>query len=195
MDACPLFLFRPPTGSGIRRVKFKMKSELREDLTRRFRALLAEEAFDLWDLEVTSQSGRLVLRVFVDRAPGLATGVTVGECSYLNKKLGRYLEAENLLRGTFAMEVGSPGIERALTRPEHFGRYVGHQVEVRLHDPKEGRRNFRGELRAASADSIIVEDAEAGTVSLPLAQVKRSNVIADPWEGLREPKRKHGRTP
>lgn len=171
-----------------------MRSELREDLTRRFRALLAEEAFDLWDLEVTSQSGRVVLRVFVDRPPGVTPGITVGECSYWNKKLGRYLESENLLRGTFSMEVGSPGIERALTRPEHYGRFVGSQIEVRLHDPKEGRRNFRGELRAASADTIIVEDAEVGTVSLPLAQVKRSQLIADPWEGLREPKRRHDQT-
>lgn len=172
-----------------------MQRELREELTRRFEALLAEEAFDLWDLEVASQSGRLVLRVFVDRPPGIASGVTVGECSYWSKKLSRYLEAENLLRGTFAMEVGSPGIERALSKPEHYARFVGHQVEIRLHDPKDGRRNFRGELRAAGPDSIIVEDTEVGTVSLPLAQVKRSHVIADPWEGLREPKRKHGQTP
>jgi ribosome maturation factor RimP len=172
-----------------------MKSELREDLTGRFRALLEEEAFDLWDLEIASQSGRLVLRVFVERAVDGGPGVTVDDCTYWNKKLGRYLEAENVLRGEFALEVGSPGIERALTRAEHFARFVGHQVEVRLHDPKEGRRTFRGELRAAGPESIVVEDTEIGSVSLPLAGVRRSHVIADPWEGLREPKRKHGPTP
>ncbi len=172
-----------------------MRSELREELRHRFQAILEEEAFDLWDLEIASQSGRLVLRVFVDRAPGIGPGVTVGECSYWNKKLGRYLEAENVVRGAFLLEVGSPGIERALTRPEQYARFVGHRVEVRLHDPKDGRRTFRGELRAAGADSIVVEDGEVGMVSLPLAQVRRSQLIADPWEGLREPKRKHDRTP
>jgi ribosome maturation factor RimP len=169
-----------------------MRSELREELGRRFRALLEEEAFDLWDLEIAAQSGRTVLRVFVDRAGDRGAGITLADCSYWNKKLGRYLEGENLLRGAYVLEVGSPGIERALTRPEHFSRFVGHQVEVRLHDLKDGRRTFRGELRAAGPESIVVEDAEVGTVSLPLAGVRRSHLVADPWEGLREPKRKHG---
>jgi ribosome maturation factor RimP len=195
VDARPLFLFRPPKGSGCGRAKSKMRSELREELTRRFQALLEEEAFDLWDLEIAAQSGRTVLRVFLDRAVDRGPGVTVDDCSYWNKKLGRYLEAENVLRGAYVLEVGSPGIERALTRPEHFARYVGSQVEVRLHDPKDGRRTFRGELRAAGAESIVVEDAEVGSVSLPLAGVRRSRLVADPWEGLREPKRKHGPTP
>lgn len=195
MDARPLFLFRPPKGSGACRVKFKMRSELQEELTRRFQALLEEEAFDLWDLEIAAQSGRTVLRVFVDRAVDRGPGVTLDDCSYWNKKLGRYLEAENILRGAYVLEVGSPGIERALARPDHFARYVGSQVEVRLHDPKDGRRTFRGELRAAGTDSIVVEDAEVGAVSLPLAGVRRAHVVADPWEGLREPKRKHGPTP
>jgi ribosome maturation factor RimP len=195
VDARPLFLFRPPKGSGTGRAKFKMRSELREELIRRFQVLLEEEAFDLWDLEIAAQSGRTVLRVFVDRAVDRGPGVTLDDCTYWNKKLGRYLEAENVVNGAYVLEVGSPGIERALTRPEHFARYVGSRVEVRLHDPKDGRRTFRGELRAAGADSIVVEDAEVGSVSLPLAGVRRSHVIADPWEGLREPKRKHGPTP
>jgi ribosome maturation factor RimP len=192
VDACPLFLFRPEKGSGTRRAKLKMRSQLRDDLTRRFQALLEEEGFDLWDLELAAQSGRTVIRIFVERPADRGPGVTLEDCSYWNKKFGRYLEAENIVRGSYVLEVGSPGIERALTRPEHYARYVGHQVEVRLHDLKDGRRSFRGELRAAGGESILVEDADVGPVSLPFAGVRHARVIADPWEGLREPKRKHG---
>ncbi|HET7903079.1 MAG TPA: ribosome maturation factor RimP [Candidatus Eisenbacteria bacterium] len=166
-----------------------MHNDLKEELAARFRELLEEEAFTLWDLEVAGQSGRTVLRVYVDRQPG----VTLDECAYWSRKLARWLEEANLLRGAYVLEVGSPGIERALTRPEHYARFVGSRVEVRLHDPKEGRRTFRGELRAAGESSIVVEDPEAGTVSIPLASVRRSHVVADPWEGMREPKRKHDR--
>jgi ribosome maturation factor RimP len=166
-----------------------MQSELREELAGRFRALLEEEAFDLWDLEIAAQSGRMVLRVFVDRRPA----VTLEECAYWNRKLARYLEDENLIRGAYVIEVGSPGIERALHRPEQYRRYVGHQVEVRLHDLRDGRRTYRGELRAAGDASIVVEDAEAGTVSVPLTAIRKTQVVADPWEGMREPKRKHDR--
>ncbi|MGE5179318.1 MAG: ribosome maturation factor RimP [Bacteroidota bacterium] len=158
------------------------RNELREGLSQRLRALLEEEAFDLWDLDVTSQSGRQVLQVTVERPGG---GVTLDECAYWNRKIGRFLEAENLIPGPYVLEVGSPGIERTLTRPEQYARYVGASLEVKLHDPREGRRTFRGELRAAGPESIVVEDREAGTVSLPHAAIRKSHLIVDPWEGMR----------
>lgn len=157
------------------------RHELHDELERRLRNLLEEEAFDLWDLEFASQSGRTVVRIDVDRP----SGVTLDECAYWNRKIGRYLEAEDLMPGPYVLEVGSPGIDRVLRRPEHYARYVGSRVEVRLHDPVDGRRTFRGELRAAGAESIVVEDAEAGVVSLPLGAIRKSRVIADPWEGMR----------
>lgn len=155
--------------------------QLKEELTRRLQALLGEEMFELWELDLASQSGRTVVQVLVDRP----TGVTIADCAYWNKKIGRYLEAENIVPGSYVLEVGSPGIERPLSRPEHFARYVGRTVEVRLHDLHEGRRTFRGELRQAGADTILLEDPVAGRVSLPYAAIHRARVLADPWEGLR----------
>jgi len=162
------------------------RNELREDLTRRFRALLEEESFDLWDLEFASQSGVTVVRILVDRAPG----VTLQDCAYWNKKIGRYLEAENLIQGRYVLEVGSPGIERVLTRPEHYGRYVGSTLEVKLHEARDGRRTFRGELRASGPDSIVLADPDAGTVSLPYGAIRKSHLIVDPWEGMRGQERR-----
>jgi ribosome maturation factor RimP len=161
-------------------------NQLREDLAGRFEGLLREESYDLWDLEVASQSGATVVRVFVDRAPG----VSLQECAYWNKKLGRYLEAENLIEGRYVLEVGSPGIQRTLVRPEHYARFVGTNLEVKLHDPRDGRRTFRGELRAAGPDSIVVSDPDAGTVSLPYAAIRKSHLVIDPWEGMRGQERR-----
>ncbi|MGH7682602.1 MAG: ribosome maturation factor RimP, partial [Candidatus Eiseniibacteriota bacterium] len=161
-------------------------NQLREDLVGRFETLLREESFDLWDLELASQSGVTVVRVYVDRQPG----VSLQECAYWNKKFGRYLEAENLIRGRYVLEVGTPGIERALIRPEHYARFVGSSLEVKLHDPKDGRRTFRGELRVAGPDSIVISDPDIGTVSLPYVAIRKSHLIVDPWEGMRGQERR-----
>jgi ribosome maturation factor RimP len=157
------------------------RHQLKEELARRIGGLLSEETFDLWELELVPQSGRLVLRVLVDRA----SGVTLEDCAYWSRKIGRFLEAEDLLPGRYVLEVGSPGIERTLSRPEHFARFVGSCVEVRLHDPQNGRRTFRGALLEAGAESVLVEDADSGRVSVPYAAIRRSHLIVDPWEGLR----------
>jgi ribosome maturation factor RimP len=63
-------------------------------------------------------------------------------------------------------------------------------VEVKLHDLHQGRRTFRGELRQAGEDSILVEDPEQGVVSLPYAAIKHAHVVSDPWEGLRAKERR-----
>lgn len=159
---------------------------LRDELLQRLTALLSEELFDLWDLELAPQSGRTVVRILLDR-PG---GVTLEDCAYWNRKIGRYLDAEDLMPRSYFLEVGSPGIERTLSRPAHFARFVGSQVEIRLHDPRDGRRTFRGELREAGADAVTVEDADAGLVTVPYAAIRRAHRIADPWEGLRSQERR-----
>jgi len=162
------------------------RAQLKEELTQRLRALLGEELFDLWDLDVASQPGRTVLRILVDRP----AGVTLADCAYWNKKIGRYLDAEDLVSGSYVLEVGSPGIERTLSRPEHFARFVSRTVEVRLHDLREGRRKFRGALLEAGPDSIRLEDPEVGEVRLPYAAIRRSHLVVDPWEGLRAQERR-----
>lgn len=163
------------------------RGQLREELTRRIQALLGEEMFDLWDLDLAPQSGgRTVVRISLDRP----TGVTIADCAYWNKKIGRYLEAENVVPGSYVLEVGSPGIERSLSRPAHFARFVGGSVEIKLHDLHQGRRVFRGELRQAGEDAISLEDPNAGVVSLPYSAIKQAHVVADPWEGLRAKERR-----
>ena len=162
------------------------RGQLREELTRRLQALLGEEMFDLWDLDLASQAGRTVVRIVLDRP----TGVSIADCAYWNKKIGRYLEAENVVPGSYVLEVGSPGIERTLSRPEHFARFVGRSVTVKLHDLHLGRRTFRGELRQAGEDTILLEDPDAGVVSLPYTAIKHSHIVADPWEGLRAKERR-----
>ena len=161
-------------------------NELKEDLRRRIQALLQDESFDLWDLELASQAGATVVRVFVDRP----SGVTLHDCAYWNKKIGRYLEAEDVIRTRYVLEVGSPGLDRTLTRPEHYARFLGASVEMKLHDPREGRRTFHGEIRAAGPESVTIADPEAGTVSLPYGAIRKARLVVDPWEGMRGQERR-----
>jgi ribosome maturation factor RimP len=74
------------------------------------------------------------------------------------------------------LEVSSPGPERPLSKPQHFRRFVGRRARVRTSHPHDGRRSFTGELVGASDDAVTVA-AEAGVVSIPYAEIKRSNLL------------------
>jgi ribosome maturation factor RimP len=118
--------------------------------------------------------GRLV-RLFIDHPDG----VTLDLCERVTKQLPE-------VREQYALEVSSPGIDRPLTKPEHFRRYLGRRARIRLIDAgrrqaglsHEGRRSFAGELLDASGDGVTVA-AETGVVSIPYADIHRSNLLGD----------------
>jgi ribosome maturation factor RimP len=77
-------------------------------------------------------------------------------------------------------EVSSPGIERPLTKPEHFRRFVGHEAKVRLAEPREGRRNFTGVIESAGENDFVLKLSEGGAeVELPFGSVSRAHLKED----------------
>ena len=105
------------------------------------------------------------LRLYVDR-PG---GVDLELCERVTAALRDLLDH-------YSIEVSSPGLDRPLTKPEHYRRFLGHQVRVRTHEPIDGQRNFSGELVAVDDAQVSLRD-EADERAIPLAAIHRSNLI------------------
>lgn len=74
------------------------------------------------------------------------------------------------------LEVSSPGPERPLTKPHHFRRFVGRRARVRTRGAREGHKSFTGELVDASDEAVTVA-ADSGVVSIPYAEINRSNLL------------------
>ncbi len=77
------------------------------------------------------------------------------------------------------IEVSSPGIERPLTKPEHFRRFVGHEAKVRVGEPLHGRRNFTGVIDRTGEDAFVLKLSEGAEVELPFGSVTRANLKED----------------
>ncbi len=107
------------------------------------------------------------LRVYIDHPEG----VDLGLCERVTNQL-RDLTAD------WALEVSSPGLDRPLTKPAHYERFVGSRVRVRTKERLGGRKSFTGVLAAASANAVSVED-ESGVHEIPLSAVHRSNVVPE----------------
>jgi ribosome maturation factor RimP len=107
------------------------------------------------------------VRVFVDHPAGVSLELCERVTGHLRDLLADY-----------SLEVSSPGPERPLTKPEHFRRFLGRHVRVRTHEEHEGRRSFTGELVGASEEAVTVA-ADAGVVSIPYADIKRSNLLEE----------------
>ncbi len=119
------------------------------------------------DVEVllAERVGATTVRVFVDREGGVDLGV----CERITKHLGDLLT-------DYSLEVSSPGPERPLSKPDHFRRFVGRRAKVKTTAEHGGRQSFTGELVGASDDGVTIA-ADTGVVSIPYADIKRSNLL------------------
>ena len=77
------------------------------------------------------------------------------------------------------IEVSSPGLDRPLTKPEHFERYIGHEVKVRTAQSVEGRRNFTGTIKRTNGTGFSLKLSEGAEVELPFDSVARANLKED----------------
>jgi ribosome maturation factor RimP len=118
-------------------------------------------------------SGGPLLTVLLDRENG---PVDHEFCSRIASVIAPAVQAEGY---DGPIEVSSPGIERPLTRPEHFRRFVGHQAKVRIGEPLDGRRNFTGVIDRTDDDAFVLRLPEGVEVELPFGSVTRANLKED----------------
>jgi ribosome maturation factor RimP len=115
-----------------------------------------------------------LLTLLVDREDG---PVDHEFCSRVVSVVSPALEAEGY-DGPF--EISSPGIERPLTKPEHFRRFVGREAKVRTSEPVDGRRNFAGVIERAGEKDFVLKLLEGSTeVELPFGSVTRAHLKED----------------
>ncbi len=130
--------------------------------------------YELSDLEVKLGGRSGVLRLFIDHPDGIG----LDDCEKVSRAVSALLDVEDPLPGQYNLEVSSPGLDRKLTKVEHFQRFTGETVKVRTRFPIAGRRRFRGTLVASDDEQIVVEvDGEAH--SLPLAKIETARLVPE----------------
>jgi ribosome maturation factor RimP len=118
-------------------------------------------------------SGGPLLSLLLDREDG---PVDHEFCSRVASVVASAVEAEGY---EGPIEVSSPGIERPLTKPEHFRRFVGHEAKVKTSEPLDGRRNFTGVIDRTGDDAFVLKLSEGAEVELSFGSVSRANLKED----------------
>ena len=105
---------------------------------------IAEQGCTLWDVEYVKEAGTWYLRILLDKEGG----VDILDCEDISRKVSDLLDEADPIEGSYTLEVGSAGAERALKRPSDFQRFLGSPVLVKLYRAREGRKEFSGYLKS-----------------------------------------------
>jgi ribosome maturation factor RimP len=129
----------------------------------------------LWDVVFEKEGPDWYLRVLVDRDGPMDTDT----CAELSHALDPVLDEADPIEQSYYLEVGSPGLGRKLTRPEHYEAVQGQKISVKLFRPNEaGVREFSGILEGRVGNTVTV-NTESGPVSFELAAASTVRLADD----------------
>ena len=114
----------------------------------------------LWDVVFEKEGPDWYLRVLIDKTDG--TTMDTDTCADVSHALDPILDEADPIEQSYYLEVGSPGLGRKLTRPEHYEQLKGQKCAAHLIRPDEqGRRDYAGILQGLDADgNVTLTDGE-----------------------------------
>jgi len=132
----------------------------------------AREGCELVHVEYAHQSGRWILRLFIDRPEG----ITLEECSAVSRQMSAVLDVEDFIPHAYTLEVSSPGLDRPLRKGDDYRRFAGESVNIRTTAPVGGRRRFRGILEKFENEVVTVTDEAGQVFEIPLEKVSKARL-------------------
>jgi ribosome maturation factor RimP len=132
------------------------------------------EGFELVRVLTIGQANP-TLQVMIDTLDA-KTDVTVDDCAKVSAALSTMLDEKDPIADKYSLEVSSPGLDRPLTKPAHFARYVGYEIKLETEDKVENRKRFKGKLLRADNQNVTLQMDEAEYV-IPFALISKAKLV------------------
>lgn len=126
--------------------------------------------YEIYHIEFVKENNEFYLRIYIDKEEG----ISLTDCEALSRRVSDVLDVEDPIDKAYYLEVSSPGLNRRLFTDEHFKKFVGREVLVKLNGNIEGKKNIKGLLKEVTEEKIIVEDEKA--ITIPKSKIKAANL-------------------
>lgn len=147
-----------------------MRSQLTEKIESFVLPIIGELSAELVELNMKQQGETVVVDIIADKPSG---GITIDECTFINKQVVWALEKQHWFGEDFVVEVSSPGLNRALKTPKDFLRAAGRKVRIHLMEPVDGKLEHHGKVAQVIKDQVLIQTKNK-TITIPLDMVAKA---------------------
>ncbi|OEX76964.1 ribosome maturation factor [Campylobacter jejuni] len=133
-------------------------------------ALCKEAGLSFYDDELVSENGRKIYRIYVQKEGG----VNLDDCARLSEILSPIFDVEPPVSGEYFLEVSSCGLERKLSKIEHFAKSINELVKITTNE----KEKFQGTLLEVKNERILIEDSEE-KISIEIADIKKARTFVE----------------
>jgi len=155
----------------------------------------ASSGLEVLDIEFLGGGKARMLRVFLDKpAAGNdpLAGVTHENCANFSREFGTILDVEDVMPGSYTLEVSSPGLDRKLVKAADFTRFTGSRMKLTTRQPVNNNRNFEGRLESFQDGRLTLDlsvashksrkkmgDAAGQRIEIEFANVEKANLVPE----------------
>ena len=155
----------------------------------------ASSGLEVLDIEFLAGGKARMLRVFLDK-PAAGTdplaGVTHADCANFSREFGTILDVEDVMPGSYTLEVSSPGLDRKLVKAADYTRFTGSRVKLTTRQPVNDNRHFEGRLESFQDGRLTLDlsvashksrkkmgDAAGQKVEIEFVNVEKANLVPE----------------
>ena len=155
----------------------------------------ASSGLEVLDIEFLGGGKARMLRVFLDKpAAGNdpMAGVTHEDCANFSREFGTILDVEDVMPGSYTLEVSSPGLDRKLVKAADFTRFTGSRLKLMTRQPVDNNRHFEGRLESFQDGRLTLDlsvashksrkkmgDAAGRKIEIEFANVEKANLVPE----------------
>lgn len=115
------------------------------------------------------------LQIMIERQD--RKNLVVDDCAAVSRAISEILDEKDPIESEYSLEVSSPGIDRPLTTPEHFTRFVGYEAKIETDVSVDGRKRFKGKIIAIDANNIISIEMDDKEYKVPFDAVSKAKLV------------------
>jgi len=133
------------------------------------------EGLVLFDVELKGGRSNPLLRIYIDKPQG----VSHADCALVSEQVSAILDVEDPFPSSYTLEVSSPGLDRALTKPSHYAHFAGRRARIVVKEPVGEQRVFEGRLAGCEAGKVRMDLGEGKLVELDLASISKAKLVVE----------------
>ncbi len=133
------------------------------------------EGLALIDVELKGGRSNPLLRIYIDKPQG----VTHADCALVSEQVSAILDVEDPFPSSYTLEVSSPGLDRALTKPSHYEHFAGRRARIVVKEPVGAQRVFEGRLAGVEAGKVRMDLGEGKLVELELSSITKAKLVVE----------------
>lgn len=116
------------------------------------------------------------LQVMIDVKDG-SREITVDDCAKVSRAISTVLDEKDPIKDKYSLEVSSPGLDRPLTKPEHFARFVGYTAKVETINEVDKRKRIKGEILSLDENNNVHMDMDGKEFVIAFDNIAKAKIV------------------